>query len=233
MNHANRLLAFLLALAVITAAGCTAPGTRNGAGANGNAGNANSSTSSNANTGTAPAASDPQALDGLTQAINAQLNARSFRAHVDSTFNNQEVARTVEFLAPDRFRIKGENEETIIVGDKAWTQKNAGAWQEQPIDASRMMASIRDPKIIDEIRRSAEVKLVGPDTLDGKPMTVYQYTLRNVMGMNVTSRAKAWISVADNLPHRMETETEINGQTSKATITYFDYNTDIRIAAPK
>ena len=53
MNHANRLLAFLLALAVITAAGCTAPGTRNGAGANGNAGNANSSTSSNANTGTA------------------------------------------------------------------------------------------------------------------------------------------------------------------------------------
>ena len=89
MNHANRLLAFLLALAVITAAGCTAPGTRNGAGANGNAGNANSSTSSNANTGTAPAASDPQALDGLTQAINAQLNARSFRAHVDSTFNNQ------------------------------------------------------------------------------------------------------------------------------------------------
>ncbi|HJQ23394.1 MAG TPA: hypothetical protein VKA60_05720 [Blastocatellia bacterium] len=223
MNHSNRLPAFLLVLAVITAA-CNAPGTQNSAGANRNAANANAG---------AGAASDPRALDGLAQAINAQLNARSFRARLDSIFNNQEVARTIEFVAPDRFHLKGESDETIIIGSKAWTRQASGAWQELPIDASRMIASVRDPKIIDEIRRSAEVKLVGPDTLDAKPMTVYEYTLRNVMGTNMTSHSKAWIAVADNLPHRIETEAEVNGQTSKATITYFDYNADIQIAPPK
>ncbi|HKP12704.1 MAG TPA: hypothetical protein VJZ91_11355, partial [Blastocatellia bacterium] len=71
------------------------------------------------------------------------------------------------------------------------------------------------------------------DTLDGKPMTVYQYTLRNVMGMDITSRSKAWISAADSLPHRIESETDLKGKTSKATITYFDYNADIKIEPPK
>ena len=92
---------------------------------------------------------------------------------------------------------------------------------------------MRDPKIIDEIRKNAVVTQVGPDTLDAKPMTVYEYTLHNVMGTAMTSHAKAWVSVADSLPHRVETETEFNGQTSKSTITYFDYNTDIKIEPPK
>jgi hypothetical protein len=112
-------------------------------------------------------------------------------------------------------------------------RQNNGAWQKLPIDASKMIASVRDPKVIDELRKSAEVRLVGPDTLDGKPMTVYEYTLRNVMGTEMTSRAKAWVAVADNLPRRMETETDMKGKTSKATITYFDYNTDITIEPPK
>jgi hypothetical protein len=234
MNHSTRLLALVLAAVVLSAAGCNAPGTRNSNAANSNAANANSSASANAAaSGTAPTASDPQALDGLTQAISAQLNARSFRARLDSTFNNQEVARTIEYVAPDRFRMAGDNEETIIIGNKAWSRQNAGAWHELPIDASRMIAAVRDPKIIEEIRRSAEVKMVGPDTLDAKPMTVYQYTLRNMMGTNMTSRSKAWVAVADNLPHRIETEADVNGQTSKATITYFDYNADIKIDPPK
>ena len=223
MNHSNRLLAFLLTFAVVMAAGCNAPATRNSAAANSNAGNTSSPAS----------APDAQALEGLTQAINAQLNARSFRARLDSTFNDQEMARTIEYVAPDRFRMAGESDETVIIGSKAWARQNGSAWHELPIDASRMIASVRDPKIIDEIRKSAEVKLVGADTLDGKPMTVYQYTIRNMMGTEMTSHAKAWVAVADSLPRRIETEAEIKGKTSKATITYFDYNADIKIDPPK
>jgi hypothetical protein len=226
MNHSNRLLAALLILAVVMAAGCNAPANRN------SAGNANSPTSGNASsTGTADDAA--ATMDALTKSIDAQLNARSFRARLDSTFDNQETARTIEYVAPDRFRMASEADETIIIGSNAWVRQNNGAWQKLPIDASQMIASVRDPKIIDQLRKSAEVKLIGPDTLDGKPMTVYQYTLRNVMGTDMTSHAKAWISVADSLPRRMETETEIKGKTSKATITYFDYNADIKIEPPK
>jgi hypothetical protein len=230
MNHSNRLLAFLFMLTAVMAAGCAAPANRN------STGNANSPASTNASPANSmgdASSTDAQALEGLTKSMDMQLNAKSFRARMDSTFNDQEMARTVEYVAPDRFRMTGEADETIIIGSNAWVRQNNGAWQKLPIDASQMIASVRDPKMIDQIRKSAEVKLIGPDTLDGKPMMVYQYTLRNAMGTDMTSRAKAWISVADSLPRRMETETEIKGKTSKATITYFDYNADIKIDPPK
>ena len=232
MNHAKRLLAALFILAVVMATGCNAPANRNSAATNSSAGNASSPASGSASS-TGSAGDAAAAMDGLTKSINAQLNAKAFRARLDSTFDGQEMARTIEYVAPDRFRMAGEADETIIIGSNAWIRQNSGAWQKLPIDASQMIASVRDPKMIDEIRKSAEVKLIGPDTLDGKPMTVYQYTLRNAMGMDMTSHAKAWISAADNLPRRMETETEIKGKTSKATITYFDYNADIKIDPPK
>jgi hypothetical protein len=222
MNHSIRLLTFFLTLAVIMAAGCKAPANRN------SAGSANRPAS-----GDAASATDGQALDGLTKSINAQLSAKSFRARLDSTSDNQEMARTIEYVAPDRFRMAGETDEMIIIGSNAWMRQSSGAWQKLPIDASQMIAAVRDPKMIDEIRKNAEVKLIGPDTLDGKPMTVYQYTLRQAMGTDLTSHAKAWVSVDDSLPRRMETETEIKGKISKATITYFDYNADIKIDPPK
>jgi len=228
MNHSNHLLACFLTFTVVMAAGCHAPANRD------HTGNANNAASANSSS-TASGGSDAAAtMDGLTKSINAQLSAKSFRARLDSTFDNQEMARTIEFVAPDRFRMAGETDEMIIIGSNAWTRQNNGAWQKLPIDASQMIASVRDPKIVDEIRKSAEVKLIGSDMLDGKPMTVYQYTLRHAMGpATVTSHAKAWISVADSLPRRMETETEIQGKTSKATITYFDYNADFKIDPPK
>ena len=226
MNHPNRWPVFLLTLVLAMAAGCNGPAT------NHSAGNTNSPASTNA----APPASAGDAaatMDALTKAINAQLNAKSFRARLDSTLNGEEVARTIEYVAPDRFRMASETDETVIIGSNAWVRQNNGAWQKLPIDASQMIASVRDPKMIEQIRQSAEVKLVGPDTLDARPMTVYQYTIRNAMGTDLTSHAKAWISTADNLPRRIETETEIKGKTSKATITYFDYNADIKIEPPK
>src|SRR5436853_1509179 len=190
MNHSNRLLAALLILAVVMATGCNAPANRNSAATNSSAGNASSPASGNASS-TGSAGDAAAAMDGLTKSINAQLNAKAFRARLDSTFDGQEMARTIEYVAPDRFRMAGEADETIIIGSNAWMRQNSGAWQKLPIDASQMIASVRDPKMIDEIRKSAEVKLIGPDMLDGKPMTVYQYTLRNAMGTDMTSHAKA------------------------------------------
>ncbi len=228
MNHSNRWFVLVLILAIVMAAGCNGPATNN------SAGNTNSPAAANGSPNASGSAADQvAAADALTQAINAQLGAKSFRARLDSTLDGEEMARTIEYVAPDRFRMASDTDETVIIGSNAWMRQNNGAWQKLPIDASQMIASVRDPKMIEQIRRNAEVKLVGPDTLDARPMTVYEYTIRNAMGTDLTSHAKAWISTADHLPHRIETETEIKGKTSKATITYFDYNADIKIEPPK
>jgi len=223
MSVSKRLPVWLLAAVM---AACSAPANRNN-------GNANSAATANNVAASAGGTASAAATEALAKAISAQLSARSYRARVDATINDEETARTIEYVAPDHFHITSEADETIIIGEAVWTRPKDGTWRKQPMNANAMLAAVRDPKMIDQIRKNAEVKLIGPDTLDAKPMTVYEYTLRNVMGTAMTSRAKAWISVADSLPHRIESETEFNGQASKSTITYFDYNTDIKIEPPK
>lgn len=224
MKHSNRLLACLFLLAIALMAGCKSPANKNSAASN-------TATTGTRSTGTV--ATDPQALDALMKAVNGQLTASSFRARLDSSINNQETARTIEFVAPDRFHMTGEHDEMVVVGGNAWSRLDGGAWQKLSIDASQIIASVRNSQALDELRKSTDVKLIGPDTLDGKPMTVYEYTTQNIAGKGINSHSKAWVSTADNLPRRVETATEINGQPSKATITYFDYNSDIHIDPPK
>jgi hypothetical protein len=95
-----------------------------------------------------------------------------------------------------------------------------------------MIKAFRDPKMLDELEKTADVKLVGPDTLDGVPMLVYQYTQTNPMGMKLKSTSKTWLSVADGLPRKTETEGEFNGAKTKMLMTMSDYNADIKIDAP-
>jgi hypothetical protein len=63
-------------------------------------------------------------------------------------------------------------------------------------------------------------------------MLVYQYTQDNPMGMKVKSTAKTWLSVADGLPRKTESEGEFNGTKTKMLMTMSDYNADIKIDAP-
>jgi hypothetical protein len=95
-----------------------------------------------------------------------------------------------------------------------------------------MLGPVRNPKKVDDIRKNAIITSAGPDTLDGKPMTVYAYTMRATANTDPTT-GKAWISSADSLPHRMENESGTAGHTLKMAITYFDYNTPIKIEPPK
>src|SRR5262245_24887571 len=115
MNHSNRWLASGVLLAVVVLAGCGTSSTRSGSG------NANSAAPGSASTsagggGTASAA----ATEGLTKAMGGLLTARSFRARMDMSYQGRDMARTVEYIAPDRFHMTSETDETIIVGSNAW-----------------------------------------------------------------------------------------------------------------
>src|SRR5690348_6747128 len=103
----------VLLLAVVMAA-CSAPANRNSSDAN---------SAATANTNAAPATSgtaSAAATEALTRAIGAQLNAKSYRARIDATINGEETARTIEYVAPDRFHITSEADETLIIGDTVW-----------------------------------------------------------------------------------------------------------------
>jgi hypothetical protein len=82
------------------------------------------------------------------------------------------------------------------------------------------------------LSKGAEIKFVGPDTLGGMPMLVYQYTLDNAGGLTGKSVTKTWVSVADGLPRKSESDGEYAGTKTKTVSTVSDYNADIKIELP-
>jgi hypothetical protein len=160
------------------------------------------------------------------------MEVRSFRVRMEFSYSGRDNTRTVEFAAPDRFHMTGDNNEVIIVGPATYMKGRNGAWQKVPMDVNAMIQSFRDPQVIDEVRKSTNAKFIGPDTLDGSPMLVYQYTTSNAFGTNSTSTTKSWISASDGLPRRLEIDGEINSAKARAVNTYYDYNAEIKIEPP-
>jgi hypothetical protein len=101
------------------------------------------------------------------------------------------------------------------------------------------LEQLRDPKLIDAIAQKAEVKYLGTDMLDGAPMLTYQYTIKDLLGPGKDAVSKIWIGATDNLEHQMESESDVESTFTageithtKTTVTYYDYNTNIKIEPP-
>ncbi|MCA1635071.1 MAG: hypothetical protein LC802_15625 [Acidobacteria bacterium] len=179
-------------------------------------------------------------LDVMTKAIRSQLDAKSYRAHMDVTASNGTSTMMVEYVSPDRYHVvrdsqaggKNSRLEYIIVGKDTFMKTDDRPWAKFPVDMGGMLASFRDPKVIEELTKGAEIKFLGPDTLDGMPMLVYQYTLDNVGGLAVKSVTKTWVAVSDGLPRKSESEGEFQGTKSKTVSKVSDYNADIKIELP-
>lgn len=185
---------------------------------------------------------DPR--EDLLKDMSEQLNARSFRARINSS-GSLEGDKTwlVEFVAPDRYHMvmeaTGSNSrmtgiEMIRVGTKIYMKSAERPWQEAPTDVSRFLSGFRDPKILDELRKSIDIKFIGPDTLDGIPMLVYHYTFVGDKPAEASgsSGTKVWVAATDGLPRKTESESEVGGRTRKLTSNFYDYNTDIKIEPP-
>jgi hypothetical protein len=244
MNFVNKLSTSLLCFLLLTfAAACASPPAAGDNSAGGAGAPASSGSTAGAGAGAAAISESDKPVEVMTKAVRAQLDAKSYRAHVTSSpANGASTKMLIEYSAPDRYRMTVEGAggeagknfkmEYVIVGGATYVKLPERGWVKSPIDASGMIKSFRDPKMLDELTKTADVKLVGPDTLDGAPMLVYQYTQNNPMGMKVKSTAKTWLSVADGLPRKTESEGEFNGTKTKMLMTMSDYNADIKIESP-
>lgn len=229
MNFARKLnlsslCCLLLGATMLGATSCASPSINN----SNTTGSANSTSAGSA----AGIAANENPMDSLTKAMRAQFDAKSYRVRMESSYSERNTTRVIEFAAPDRYHITSDMDETIIIGPTTYRRVNNGPWQKFPVDVGSMVNAFRDPKMIDEVRKSTEVKFLGPDALDGTPTLVYQYTMKDALGTGMTSTSKTWLGAADSLPRRSEVEGEINNQKTRSVITYSDYNADIKIEPP-
>jgi hypothetical protein len=148
----------------------------------------------------------------------------------------------LEFVSPDRYHMTRESElpgraavkqETIIVGGEAWIKMGDAPWQRFPGNLGETIAQLRNTKVVEELSKAMDVKLIGPETLDGSPTTVYQYNIGEA-GSSVTS--KVWVGDTDHLPHKQESNADMNlgGRQvqTKTVVAYSDYGANIKIERP-
>jgi outer membrane lipoprotein-sorting protein len=182
--------------------------------------------------GAAAVSPNQNPLDMLIKSMQAQLNAKSLRARMTNTSAQGTYNATIEYASPDRYHLVMPQTEMIAIGNDAY-MKAGGRWMKAPMNAGQLINQFRDPKMVEELRRTTDVKYAGTETLDGQTMYVYEYTLDEVAGKGAKARAKTWISPGDMLPRKTEVDGEAGGIKSHTTIIYSDYDSDIKIELPR
>ena len=173
-----------------------------------------------------PEASNP--LDALTQTFRGLGNVKSFRARIamaGTPAGAQEM--NLEVVLPDRFHMVSKQTEMIILNQAVYI-KVAGQWQKMPMTQGIDLSMTDPQKLQTTLGAATDVKLIGAEVLDGTPTMVYQYTTKiGTQPQPFTS--KIWVGVSDNLPRKIESESQ-PGQ--KTTITFYDYGANIAINPP-
>jgi hypothetical protein len=183
----------------------------------------------------ASADDDSAALKASSDAL---LKVKSYRVHATTLLQGKTYTRTIEFVTPDRMHIIDERMEMIIVPEGTYQKLAGGKWEKSPVDMSTLFAKARTSEFANSVLKDTQVHLIGPDTLNGKPMMVYEVIYTSP---DLKSRSRVWINTSDHLPYKSETESETKevkmmdktlGGKSKTTNVYTDYNVPIKIVAP-
>lgn len=169
------------------------------------------------------------AKDALMKVFAAQQAAKAWRATQTVDSSGKTSHRTIEYVAPDRYHMKTDTAEVIIIGGKAYQNAN-GKWMESPA-----MAGVFQP-MLEEFKKlpveMTDVKIVGTEDVNGVKATIFQFNSSAKVGdQTVNSAVKVWARPSDNLPIKQEVTGEFAGRKSTTTQT-FDYDPNLKVDPP-
>lgn len=192
------------------------------------------------------------AQEAIISSLRTQAAIRSYRGLVTIIGASTPTTMTMEVVRPDRMRtivdLGDAQREMINIGQDAYMSA-PGGWMK--LDAQSASLTTINPLLSDQSQIEeyiaqnkeswANARLIGTETVDGKPTKVYEYTVSvttSASGQTTTtdSPQKLWIGEADNLPYRLQVSSEVNlggnDVTTVTTFSFFDYNADIKIDVP-
>lgn len=170
-----------------------------------------------------PAAADPvQAVLAASQRF-GQL--RSFHASLRMQ-GPRTVDTTMEFVAPDRYRLQTDDGPQLIIGDTFFLQR-AGEVRQVPVPPG-LLAQWRSPLPADLAATDLTVDDLGGDTIDGVATRKYRVRHANAAPDGMLY----WIN-AQGLPAQIEREGQTQGQRFRITLRYTRFNDPtLQIALP-
>ncbi|GAA0718448.1 hypothetical protein [Dokdonella soli] len=167
--------------------------------------------------------------DDLHASFTKFLKAHSFRATVTDLKKGEQIS-TMEFVAPDRYRMKSaKGPAQLIVGDTMYMDMD-GKLTRMPIPGvSRITAQYRNEDFLHQVEGDMTVQALPDESVDGEPASVYAYTVTKPM----KSDAKTWISKKSGLPLQVESSGSFMGHASTTRVRYSNFDDpSIRIDAP-
>jgi outer membrane lipoprotein-sorting protein len=175
--------------------------------------------------GVAPSG-DPNA--DINRMADAFLEQKSFRAKMVGS-GQTPMDMELEFVAPDRFRMKNTSgPEMVIVGKNVYVE-NDGRWQKLPGGLGASVPDMRKAWDKEGRKWFTDVKYVGEENANGKPAHVYTYHNKGAEGVGEND-SKIWIAKSNGLPVRIEA-TYKSGPLKSMTVDY-DYEAAISIEPP-
>jgi len=215
---------FLAALALI-AAGC---GTSNEV--------KNTVTTANvapANTQTNTATTEPVKEETFTGGVNPRadlisatqkLQKVTFWSAKITSETTPEANAEMQFVAPDRYRIKKADGEVVVIGNDSYSNEE-GKWEKLDDDIGEFIRTQTRTGIEEGVKNLKDVQIVGKEKVNGKDATVYTHKFGDIT-------TKVWIGTESGLQLKNEVEANVGGKIEKQT-TVYDYDKKVTIEAPK
>ncbi|MDI1242043.1 MAG: hypothetical protein PSX80_09005 [bacterium] len=155
------------------------------------------------------------------------LDQKSLRIKT-SVFGDKNFTTEVEYVSPDKFRIKsGPGLERIIIGKDVYMFLG-DSWAKLP-SYDGQLPDIREAFRNERSKFFSDVRFVGEDTVNGTAALVYEYKNKGEGSLG-DNDSKIWIAKNQGLP--LKIESRYKSGSIKATVVEYEYDPNITIGAP-
>jgi len=168
------------------------------------------------------------ARSALHAAFVKNMAARTYRTTITDLATGKQVS-TVEFQAPDRYRINAANGPTSVIADGKMNMEVNGKRVSMPLPAG-MLDQMRSDAAWKQMEKETLIRDLGLGMVDAEPARKYHWI---TSGKNA-STGNAWVSVKTGRVIQVETAAQAGSKGGAVRVSYSDFDSPtIRIDVPK
>ncbi len=167
--------------------------------------------------------------DDVHAAYTRFLAMKTFKAGIDSTLGKHKSNSTVEFVAPDRYRVTNTGQPAnLIIGNSMYINMDGHQMKIPMPGLKDMIGQYRNPDFLKDLEAGVVVESMGNETLNGQVTKKYRYTMTKPHA----SSNMMWVAANGDVL-QVDTSGTMNKQPFHTIIRYSLYNSPtIKIAAP-
>lgn len=174
----------------------------------------------------APVANPLGAKDEVGRAMDRFLGVKSYHATMETASDRGAMTIEMDFVAPDRYRMKTPMGTQHVIGDTMYMTAN-GHTMKVPLPKGQI-TGYRDPARFAENKANMTVEALGSDSVEGQ--SAKKYLLRTTAP--TPGESTLWVG-DDGYPLKIEVVGDAGGTHARTTIRYSRFDDPaIRIEAP-